>query len=64
LSCAPFLDGNERTGLLAALVFLDLNGVALADSEGRPYDAMIAIAERRLDKAGLAAVLRELAERS
>jgi death-on-curing protein len=60
----PFLDGNKRTGLLAALVFLDLNGVALADPEGRLYDAMIAIAERRLDKAGLAAVLRELAERS
>ena len=60
----PFLDGNKRTSLLAALVFLDLNGVTLADPEGRLYDAMIAIAERRLDKAGLAAVLRELAERS
>lgn len=23
----PFLDGNKRTGLVAALVFLDLNGV-------------------------------------
>jgi death-on-curing protein len=31
----PFLDGNKRTGLLAALVFLDLNGVAIADPEGR-----------------------------
>ena len=25
----PFVDGNERTGLVAALVFLDLNGVGL-----------------------------------
>ena len=25
----PFVDGNKRTGLLAALVFLDLNGIAI-----------------------------------
>lgn len=25
----PFLDGNKRTGLLSALVFLDLNGVQI-----------------------------------
>jgi death on curing protein len=53
----PFVDGNKRTGLLAAIVFLDLNGIGVADPEGRLYDAMIAIAERRLDKAGLAALL-------
>jgi death-on-curing protein len=58
----PFVDGNKRTGLLAAIVFLDLNGVGIADPEGRLYDAMIAIAQRRMDKAGLSAVLRGLAE--
>ena len=57
----PFVDGNKRTGLLAAIVFLDLNGVEIADPEGRLYDAMIAIAERRLDKAALTTLLRELA---
>jgi death-on-curing protein len=57
----PFVDGNKRAALGAALVFLDLNGVDVDDPEGRLYDAMIAIATRRLDKAGLAAVLRELA---
>ncbi|HET8539839.1 MAG TPA: type II toxin-antitoxin system death-on-curing family toxin [Anaeromyxobacter sp.] len=57
----PFVDGNKRTGLLAALVFLEVNGVALRDRDGRLYDAMIAIAERRMDKAGLAAALRALA---
>ncbi len=57
----PFTDGNKRTGLLAALVFLDLNDMLVADPSGRLYDAMIAIAERRMDKAGLAALLRELA---
>ncbi len=27
----PFLDGNKRTGLLSAIVFLDLNGIETAD---------------------------------
>ncbi|ABS27001.1 type II toxin-antitoxin system death-on-curing family toxin [Anaeromyxobacter sp. Fw109-5] len=57
----PFLDGNKRAGLLAALVFLDLNGVEIADPEGRLYDAMIAIAAHELDKPGMGHLLRELA---
>lgn len=57
----PFVDGNKRTALAAALVFLDLNGVELEDPDERLYDAMIAIAERRLDKDGLSALLRGLA---
>jgi death on curing protein len=59
----PFVDGNKRTGLVAALVFLDLNGVTVLDPQERLYDAMIAIAERRLDKDGLAELLRELSVR-
>ncbi len=55
----PFLDGNKRTALGSALVFLRLNGVAPARFDGAVlYDAMIAIAEKRLDKAGLANVFR------
>jgi death on curing protein len=57
----PFVDGNKRTGLAAALVFLDLNGIAVADPEGNLYTAMIEIAEKQLHKHGLAALLRELA---
>lgn len=57
----PFLDGNKRTGLAAALVFLDLNGIEVADPEGRLYGAILAVAEGRLKKAELAALLRELA---
>jgi death on curing protein len=56
----PFVDGNKRTGLVAALVFLDLNGVTVLDPQEKLYDAMIAIAERRMDKDGLAELLREL----
>ena len=56
----PFVDGNKRTGLVAALVFLDLNGTVVLDPEGKLYDALIAIAERRMTKEQLAALLREL----
>jgi death-on-curing protein len=41
--------------------FLDLNGIVIADPEGRLYGAMIAVAERGLDKGGLAQVFRDLA---
>jgi death-on-curing protein len=55
----PYIDGNKRTGLLSALNFLAANGVVASQPVSEFYDAMIAIAERRLDKAGLAAVFRE-----
>jgi len=57
----PFLDGNKRTGLAAALLFLEFNGTVIEDPAGCLYDAMIAVSERRLDKAGLAVLLRDLA---
>jgi death on curing protein len=56
-----FVDGNKRTGILAAVVFLELNGFIIEEPPSRFYDAMIAIAERRLDKSGLAGVLEHLA---
>ena len=54
-----FLDGNKRTAVAAALLFLRGNGVSGRPDQARLYDAMIAIAERRLDKPGLAALFRE-----
>ena len=56
-----FVDGNKRTGLNAALVFLLINGWQVLDSDGRLYDAMIAIAVHTLDKPGLAKLFEELA---
>lgn len=53
-----FLDGNKRTAIATALTFLELNGVYATPNQSELYDAMIAIADRRMDKAGLAAVLR------
>lgn len=56
----PFVDGNKRTALATALVFLELNGVDLRDPKGRLYQAMMDVAARRLDKKGLAALLSAL----
>jgi len=56
----PFLDGNKRTALVAALVFLDINGIEVLDPEMRLYDAMISIANKELDKEGLAKLLADL----
>jgi len=54
-----FVDGNKRTGLAAAYVFLALNGRRLVEQGARLYEAMIAIGTHRLDKDGVAQVLRE-----
>lgn len=57
----PFVDGNKRTALAAALVFLDLNGVVLEEREDRLFDLMMAIATGRAAKAEAASTFRELA---
>ena len=52
------LDGNKRTGIAAALTFLALNGLPIDYDEDQLYQAMIDIAERTLDRSGLAQILR------
>ena len=54
----PFIDGNKRAALLSALNFLAANGIVADVPVTEFYVAMIALAEKRLDKAGLAAVFR------
>ena len=55
----PFIDGNKRTAITTALAFLELNEVSTsAVTNTELYDAMIAIAEKRLDKSGLAEIFR------
>ena len=55
----PFIDGNKRVAVATALAFLELNGVNTSPCPDEVfYDAMIAIAEKRLDQPGLAAVFR------
>jgi death on curing protein len=57
-----YLDANKRTAVLAALTFLAGNGYYRTPDQMVLYDAMIAIAEKRLNKAGLAGIFRRLAE--
>lgn len=56
----PFIDGNKRTALAAALVFLELNGITLFDPRGRLKNAMIRIASGRMSKEAFAKLLRKL----
>ena len=46
----PFVDGNKRAALLAALVFLDLNGYALEAPHGEIYDLTVSVASGSLEK--------------
>ena len=52
------VDRQERSGLLSALNFLMANGKVVNRPSDTYYEAMIGIAEKRLDKAGLAEVFR------
>jgi death-on-curing protein len=55
-----FLDGNKRTGMQAALVFLEVNGIDTSPlPELAAYEAMIEVANHRLDRSGLASFFRE-----
>lgn len=58
----PFVDGNKRTGLAAALTFLKLNGVeAGRPDDERFYDATLAVIAGRMNKSDLAVLFAELA---
>lgn len=57
----PFIDGNKRTGLMAALVFLDLNGVEIDAPKGSLYDLTMSVATGQAGKQEIAEFLRRLA---
>jgi len=46
----PFLDGNKRTGLLAARAFLFLNGRAFEPNEADEVNIIVAVAEGSADE--------------
>ena len=56
------LDGNKRTGLLTALVFLDINGISVDHASPDLYELTLAVAEGRADKEEATTVLRRVAE--
>ncbi len=59
----PFVDGNKRAGLLAALVFLDINGVSLLRGSETLYELTLSVASGSTTKAEVAKTLQRLAER-
>lgn len=54
----PFVDGNKRIGLVAANVFLLLNGLEIDVDEPEAVDTVLRVADGRLDRDGLAAWVR------
>ncbi len=57
----PFIDGNKRTGLLAARAFLFRNDYLLEPEEPDEVAVIVALAEGEIDEAVLAAWLEEYA---
>lgn len=53
----PFLDGNKRTAVAAALTFLEMNGTEVDADEDAFYDLVIGVAEGRVSKAAVAVFL-------
>jgi death-on-curing family protein len=57
----PFLDGNKRTALNAAIAFLGLNGFDVVDPDGKLFSAMIGLSGGEWTKQQMAALLEQLA---
>jgi len=55
----PFVDGNKRTALLAAYVFLGLNGLDLAADEVEAAAAMLRLASGDIEEEAFADWLRK-----
>jgi death on curing protein len=55
----PFLDGNKRTGLAAAIAFLGLNDLWLEADPGSLVALVVGVAEGGVGKAEVAVYLKE-----
>ena len=56
----PFIDGNKRAALAAALAFLGCNGVETAREVPALYEVTMAVAEGRIGKVAIGDALRAL----
>lgn len=57
-----FVDGNKRTAVASAMVFLARNGVYAQPPTWGLYSAMIDVAEKKKTKADLAEIFRKCAK--
>jgi len=58
----PFVDGNKRTALASALVFLDWHFIEINEPNEELYSAMIGLAQKTMTKAGFAALFEKLSK--
>ncbi|HRX49660.1 MAG TPA: type II toxin-antitoxin system death-on-curing family toxin [Spirochaetota bacterium] len=56
----PFIDGNKRTALVCALVFLDFNGINIDDPDGKLYKLVMKVASGKETKNRISEVLQNL----
>lgn len=59
----PFLDGNKRTAMMAAIVFLWLNGIEPAPDNERWEKLMLAVAASKIDRQETTERLRRLVKK-
>lgn len=59
----PFLDGNKRTALMTAAVFLELNGASFMASEVEVAATFWALADSKISQPKLAKFLRDNSKR-
>ena len=55
----PFIDGNKRTGTVAAIVFLSINDVEIDVDEDELAEFVFAVARGEVDKPAIASFLRQ-----
>jgi len=56
----PFVDGNKRTAMVAAIVFLRLNGIAAKPDSEQWEKLVLDVAAGRIDRAATTTRLRKL----
>lgn len=54
----PFIDGNKRTAVLAALTLIEINGIQFKAKKGELEDFAVKVAAEHLDVPTIAAWLR------
>ena len=54
----PFLDGNKRTGAMAAIVFLDINDVEFTASDAEFTEMVLQVASSQLEKPAITEFLK------
>jgi len=55
----PFVDGNKRTGFVAGVLFLELNGYRFTAAEDAAAEAVLGLAAGTVDERSYTAFLRD-----